>query len=834
MRWPIPLITFASTGHVNLSGLWLNDRLNAGGGEGASPLMPAYIDGGTASLASGQIVLAPGSTIDVSGGGRLSSDRKFSAGNAGKITLRAGLGASDPEGYRLELGASLRGYSAGKGGSLDITAYTIRIANAASGADGELWLKPSFFQEGGFSQYNLSGDFGLEVAAGTAVHPLAQTLVLDPARAMQAPGVRSINGVADLLTLPVELRNASSIALRSTSALNVGTGASITTDPRGVISLAGSGSLAVDGTLEAPAGSITLMVSGDDASSLTSQGLQLGANTRLLARGAFLQAQKTVLGLVTGDVLRGGQITLQATGTQLVTNASSLMDVSGISQAIDITAGAASPRIISTLVHGDAGGITIKGTDNMRIEGRMAGNAGATAAGGSFALESQSSNPLLFNVQRIVLTQAPTSWTAPTSSLREAYLPLSTLADGGFDKLRFKSGNEIEFRGDVTIDAARGIRLEAPLISAQGANAVKLSGGRVEIASYVGIDPTNPLSSPSTVVTAPGPAIFDVSAGLIDLFGTVALNGFSQINLTSASDIRGTGKPVDSNTNDLIFKADRLVGGLVSEGSMDPRCAAGVSDHCERFHLRVDHVDSLGTRTQVDGGSITIERASGKPGAVLSAGGSITFDADTVEQNGIVMAPLGTIAINAGSEIKLGAGSVTSVSAAGLTLPFGTTVNGQSWVYDDMIALSTPPSKRIALNSTDVAIGIGAVLDVSGGGELQAIEFVPGIGGSKDTLLAGGTYAIVPTASLQYAPYDSHIAGLADLGFGKDSNIYDSVLSVRRQWNPGGAIRAVAGFTTQCFLARSSSRSSPGPRFATCSRDKLRAFSMARRSLPAS
>ena len=73
-------------------------------------------------------------------------------------------------------------------------------------------------------------------------------------------------------------------------------------------------------------------------------------------------------------------------------------------------------------------------------------------------------------------------------------------------------------------------------------------------------------------------------------------------------------------------------------------------------------------------------------------------------ENGVLRAPLGTINIDAQS-IELTESSLTSTSAAGLTIPFGTTQGGIEWVYPlpngynvvygtDGIA---PPAQRITL-----------------------------------------------------------------------------------------------------------------------------------------
>ncbi len=109
----------------------------------------------------------------------------------------------------------------------------------------------------------------------------------------------------------------------------------------------------------------------------------------------------------------------------------------------------------------------------------------------------------------------------------------------------------------------------------------------------------------------------------------------------------------------------------------------------------------------------------------------------------------------------------------------GTTVDGQEWQYNPSPSnpnpdLTAPPSKVITINGANVALNNGATIDLSGGGDLQAIEWVPGTGGSRDVLSqynvtypssgvpvttplypdARNVYAIVPSYEAPVAAYD--------------------------------------------------------------------------------
>ena len=93
------------------------------------------------------------------------------------------------------------------------------------------------------------------------------------------------------------------------------------------------------------------------------------------------------------------------------------------------------------------------------------------------------------------------------------------------------------------------------------------------------------------------------------------------------------------------------------------------------------------------------------------------------------------------------------MSAAGRSIPYGTTVDGANWT-DGGIALNGPPQKLIALGGAAINTQSGAVIDERGGGDVYATEFVPGTGGSRNVLATSNTYALVPGYEAKVAPYD--------------------------------------------------------------------------------
>jgi hypothetical protein len=175
-------------------------------------------------------------------------------------------------------------------------------------------------------------------------------------------------------------------------------------------------------------------------------------------------------------------------------------------------------------------------------------------------------------------------------------------------------------------------------------------------------------------------------------------------------------------------------------------------------------------------GSISISGSAGSSTDLLSAGGALTLSAGTVNQNGVLRAPLGSLSIDA-QAITLGPGSITSTSAQGLAIPFGTTQGGIDWVYPlpngptttfDVVYGTgglTPPAQRIALQGAEVNLQKGAVVDVSGGGDLLAYEWILGPGGTNDVLSNSASnggrpaqFAILPALNLNVTPYDPNIS----------------------------------------------------------------------------
>src|SRR5262249_23493183 len=128
---------------------------------------------------------------------------------------------------------------------------------------------------------------------------------------------------------------------------------------------------------------------------------------------------------------------------------------------------------------------------------------------------------------------------------------------------------------------------------------------------------------------------------------------------------------------------------------------------------------------------------------------------DPVQSNGLKGVFGARITTVATDSVTLAPGSLTSVSANGHMIPYGTTTDGVDWT-DNGTLLNGPSSKLVLLGGAKVDTRAGAVIDGSGGGDVYATEFVPGTGGSRNVLTTATqtVYAMVPGYNPALAAYD--------------------------------------------------------------------------------
>ena len=305
-----------------------------------------------------------------------------------------------------------------------------------------------------------------------------------------------------------------------------------------------------------------------------------------------------------------------------------------------------------------------------------------------------------------------------------------------------------------------------------------------------------PIVDPRTqyvpVETQAGSGTLDLNASQISLAGNVTANGVADLNLISSGDIRFEGFPLGytaqtslADPTPLISSLLALSGHLSSAGNITLQADQSLSCHGRRFHggvgagligqLQQDTSQASGavtavvSRTLLNDGLISVKGNDGRRSGARSLGRRHAHPAGRPYRSGAARSRRRSARINleGGKSLTLEDGSVTSVSAlwqhdgveTAMLIPYGATQSvGQSLWYAST-QTDAPPSKQISASADAVTVASGATLDIRGGGDFAAMEFVPGIGGTKDVLATPGTYAIVPGVAFQTS--DSYLNSLA-------------------------------------------------------------------------
>ncbi|MGJ7484376.1 filamentous hemagglutinin family protein [Variovorax sp. LT2P21] len=325
----------------------------------------------------------------------------------------------------------------------------------------------------------------------------------------------------------------------------------------------------------------------------------------------------------------------------------------------------------------------------------------------------------------------------PSSSLLVARP--ESFSRGGFANLALASrGGSIEL-GDVQLSANRSITVDGTLRHAVGE-----SGQASLAAAYIGLKQTSSRIAPAAVANRTGSLtlsadVIDVVGGVNGLestFGPASIRSFASTAL-NAPELRFSANNAAVNPT---MPADAATAALDVDGALT--ITAGQVYPSTAVNAKI-----------LSSESITVGRSGDSSVVPLSAGGTLRLEAPVIEQNGVLRAPFGQIELVAGDRLSLGADSITSVSGAGLLLPYGTLLNNENWkdpanAGDGASAssgtLTSPPEKRITMKSPNVDLAKGAVIDITGGGDLYAWEFVPGPGGSNDLLARPGMFAVMP------------------------------------------------------------------------------------------
>jgi len=403
----------------------------------------------------------------------------------------------------------------------------------------------------------------------------------------------------------------------------------------------------------------------------------------------------------------------------------------------------------------------------------------------------------------------------PSVQAAPTYVSTDALVNGGFGNIFVSASDGIVFAGDVSLSAGQSIKLSGfladtrPNAQARVSAPYVLLGGSIPNGGFIFLPTGNTIGLNAVPGVVTGQASLTVNADLIDIadqaFGVsrsvtepdgstlrTTEPAFAQVNFVSQGDIRflgsfsGATSGSLSSPGSLSFTAAQLypVSGAVEI------VTAGSPPNATAF---------------VPGTTLSINRISSvDPVVPWSLFGQLTLEADTINQGGVIRAPLGLLTIGIAPQgvvnfttrsVNFLSGSITSVSAKGLVVPYGGTtdgvtysVNGQSITPASLINGIFNPSgsggaEGISVTSSTVSGGKGASIDLSGGGTLTGAGFISGRGGSVDvlsTVLANANpsntfstsgnavYAIVPGIQ-NYAPpvggtQGNYVGGVPGIG----------------------------------------------------------------------
>ena len=620
------------------------------------------------------------------------------------------------------------------------------------------------------------------------------------------------------------------------AALRVDEGQSISLTGNGQVTVEGKLS-AAGGRISVLPG---LLVTGNESNrpdgSANAQSIWIGDGAVLDVAGraaTAIDAQGGVYGHVGsgGSIEIGARHKLDATRVEaadafVVLRPGARLEASGAAATLDL------PGQGSVLVAGDGGSIALSSFRGLFLDGSMhAAAGGAGAAGGTLALNLETPNygivgkidlkglvvedavrvPRELVVSRLqgdsgLASDLVAGDRDPALRYGAARLGVDRIQAGGFDHLALLANGLLSFDGDVDLSLGQSLRLTATSLAlgqkAGAATQVRLAAPYIRLSGTTRTQADdhllpNPVNGSGNLGAGGGklgtPAVADTArlaldAALIDLANTVnfGANGsivqnvakdlevkrdaFGELELRSSGDIRMLGDAALYTPGNLTLAGAQIYPASGAKG----RVIVGQKSVLNEYGQMVRQFDPAR--------SLTIERA-GDPSAPLpampySVFGSLELGAATVNQGGVLRAPLGKIAVGMNGsgavtgQLNVLPGSVTSVSANGLVMPYGGTLDGLSYMYDgdDVAYKGVGNDPAIVLAGKSVDVRNGAVLDMTGGGSLTGAAFLAGRGGSTDArlnplvqtsakgsfvlpgLATNPVYAIVAGPQAAYAP----------------------------------------------------------------------------------
>lgn len=620
-------------------------------------------------------------------------------------------------------------------------------------------------------------------------------------------------------------------------AIVIGGNASITVDPGQSIKLDAYNQLTMNGRLTAHGGNVTLINESDNTLEssrnfdMSGNGralsLWIGAGAAIDVSGAAYTATDSA-GRTYGTVTDGGSISLNGGTGFVIVRPGAELNADGAGITVNSAAGMSPTTSGSTqTLAGNGGSIAIGSSSGFYLDGSIhAAGGGSSAAGGSLSIslptavfpgDSSFIPAKAFVPSTLVVTQAqqsllPVDIAPGTDAAKLTFGQATVSADmikaGGFGNLSLSSGDYMQFAGNVSLALGQSITLTAATFT----SAPPVPGLPVPNGSPSKPDPSAPVPTGNVLLSAPyvllrepvaivpdksgsgfignpgaagvpTKASFEVDANQIDVQGLILFSasapnsmyspGFTDIRFVSKGDIRflatGAGQTTRLSTD---WNLDLIAAQLYPATGVVAVVTAGQNNFTAAQSNQPP--------------TLTIGRSTDTiPDAPLSVFGSLALAAPIVEQGGIVRAPFGRVVLGNNNpfdnriptqRVDVLPGSLTSVSVAGMTIPYGGTVDGVTYSYNGssvqpggLTNLTSDgwPVSGIMLDGQSINVQGGATLDLSGGGNLAGAGFVSGRGGSVNVLntplvnanpatpvskASDKVYAILPGYASAYAP----------------------------------------------------------------------------------
>lgn len=652
----------------------------------------------------------------------------------------------------------------------------------------------------------------------------------------------------------VTLRQGAGLSLTAGTAqnaadLSIGRNSRINVDPGQAITLTGNAQITLDGALQAHGGRISVL-GGDlgDGNLLNRPNGTPNARSIWIGEQAVLDVSGVAYTALDekggrhGQVLDGGTIeigarhdlassNIQAVDAFVVVREGARLEASGAQAVLDL------PNLGQTNVASHGGVIALSSNNGLFVDGTLHAAAGGSGArGGTLALNLET--PIYATVDRIsgkgtevddgvrvprelvieqqysgsgLGTNVLAGELDPTLAYGSARYGVDAITAGGFDTASLYVNGLLDFDGDVDLRMRQGLYLTASSLglatTAARDSQVQLAAPYLRLAGaarrqldstimpnpVTGSSNTGPAAGSMGVAAVADGAAITFAGDLIDLVGAVGFgaNGsivqnaedplvverdaFGSVRIQSQGDLR-------LRNADLYSPGDTTLAAAQIYGSGN--VTVGLRSYLSEWNF-------LGTELDPDR-TLDIQRiGSTLPAQPYSVFGNMSFAAATINQGGVLRAPLGSITLGRADGggytgvVNLLPGSVTSVSANGLVMPYGGTVDGLVYNYNgvDVDYQGVGGEPKVEFRSHAVNAQAGAVIDLSGGGELTGAAFLSGRGGSTDARLnplvqigrdgfvlpglsTNPVYAIVPGVQAGQAPLGAE-RGAGDPAIGR-------------------------------------------------------------------